>query len=458
MALYIAMATFNLYRLMFPLAMIDLSHYSKDTYVKPLWKSATPMYLQVYLSTRPTFNVAFLEESFEENRDSRNVELLWDERVGENSPSFSKSFLVTVSDCIDATRDCNDKSLDAATKWLDEAEQQALERGEAGVLSVVSGAGQGIESTSILLTAYMTVTDKLQSLLRALRILSTVEKGQFSQDSTQELTRARATVKLSSHSPLWLALQRNSTLFAHVVLLNAEHGAANDWPPIGLNETKERFVSAGRSHRILLGSVKLLKWDSPSHVTPPSRILYHDLIYIVKHYILQKTDERPPWDMEYAKPENHAMYAQAQQMKQQGIGYPYWKPMVSIKYINDLVDYPIDLAHLSGMPLVQFRPSNQHPTGYTFTPSIHVDEIGLTSEKYIPMNETVTSLPLRISFDRSDIEHAFSTASATAGSISPARWRLLSHLSQAIESQKALGFDESDIDDVRRLIADTNGT
>ena len=37
-------------------------------------------------------------------------------------------------------------------------------------------------------------------------------------------------------------------------------------------------------------------------------------------------------------------------------------------------------------------------------PALHVDEMGLTSEKYIPVNETLTSLPLRITVDRSDME------------------------------------------------------
>ena len=32
-------------------------------------------------------------------------------------------------------------------------------------------------------------------------------------------------------------------------------------------------------------------------------------------------------------------------------------------------------------------------------PGLHVDEIGLTSEKYIPVNGTVHSLPLRTSFN-----------------------------------------------------------
>lgn len=31
-----------------------------------------------------------------------------------------------------------------------------------------------------------------------------------------------------------------------------------------------------------------------------------------------------------------------------------------------------------------------------YAPALHVDEIGLTSDKYIPLNESVTSLPLKI--------------------------------------------------------------
>jgi hypothetical protein len=112
------------------------------------------------------------------------------------------------------------------------------------------------------------------------------------------------------------------------------------------------------------------------------------------------------------------------------------------------------------MELVRVAKSSGHPSSIAHIPALHVDEIGLTSEKYIPLNGTISSLPLRISFDRSDIldESQAHRSTATAGGISPARWRLLSHLSQSIESQKQLGFEQSDIDDLRRLIADTNVT
>lgn len=110
--------------------------------------------------------------------------------------------------------------------------------------------------------------------------------------------------------------------------------------------------------------------------------------------------------------------------------------------------------------MVQNNKNNnqKHPTGHAFLPALHVDEMGMTSDKYIPVNDTVTSLPLRISFDRNDMEHKRIATTATAGGISPARWRLLSHLSKALETQKELGFDDSDIDEIKRLIADTNIT
>jgi hypothetical protein len=179
---------------------------------------------------------------------------------------------------------------------------------------------------------------------------------------------------------------------------------------------------------------------------------------LIQKYILGGAAERPPWDMAYSKAEDYAVFESTQKMKQQGVGYPYWKPEVSVKYVNDDVSYPLELAHMSGFQLVRIQPNSQHPSGVIYMPSVHVDEIGLTSEKYIPINNTVTSLPLRISFDRSDMEHHEMATTATAGGLSPARWRLLSHLSQSLEAQKELGFDPSDIDDVRRLIADTNVT
>ena len=207
----------------------------------------------------------------------------------------------------------------------------------------------------------------------------------------------------------------------------------------------------------------MIKFDQPHHISKPTRILYYDISYIVRRYLLGKKHERPPWDFSYSKPREYAIYESYLDMKRRHAGYPYWKPEVSIKYVQDEDSYPIHAAHMSGMPLVRLpHRTPDHPTGIAHLPALYSSEIGLTSDKFIPVNTTVTTLPLRVSFDRSDFHHDTNTydedtkkyrqskvTTATAGAISPARWRLLAHLTEALEAQKSLGFEASDIDEVR---------
>lgn len=71
--------------------------------------------------------------------------------------------------------------------------------------------------------------------------------------------------------------------------------------------------------------------------------------------------------------------------------------------------------------------------GY-YKPTIFVDEIGLTTDKYVPLNETVAALPLTLSF----------------GPLSVQRWLMMGQLKESLQAQKELGFTERDLDDVRR--------
>ena len=58
--------------------------------------------------------------------------------------------------------------------------------------------------------------------------------------------------------------------------------------------------------------------------------------------------------------------------------------------------------------LGNFDPSNgtsgNSESRMAYLPGLHVDEIGLTGEKYIPVNGSVELLQLRISFDSHDGE------------------------------------------------------
>ena len=57
-----------------------------------------------------------------------------------------------------------------------------------------------------------------------------------------------------------------------------------------------------------------------------------------------------------------------------------------------------------------------------YSPPIHVDEIGLTSDKYIPINNTIYTLSLKLSYT----------------SMSLQRWLLMSQLESSLSDQKSM--------------------
>ena len=75
-----------------------------------------------------------------------------------------------------------------------------------------------------------------------------------------------------------------------------------------------------------------------------------------------------------------------------------------------------------------------------YKPPLHVDEIGLTSDKYVPLNNTVYELPLTISYAPMTLQ----------------RFLLMSVIEESLKTQSGMGFTAQDMDDVRRLISDTS--
>jgi Cleft lip and palate transmembrane protein 1 (CLPTM1) len=474
MAVYVGVTMYSLYQVMFPLTGVDLSEYSyHDDFVHPLWHDAAAvgastkkkanLHMRVVLSTKPRFALMSLNAN---STDAKNNVVLWDERL--DRASLAKSFLLTKRPASSSSSSSSDKVLldDAshryATQWLDRRDHLDLaELSGESVLSALSAAsGQGIESTSFLLLLYESIAKQVRSVLE---LLSLVEPRMELSNAREALgIRHRETIPLPSDSPIWSALSANQTVYLHVLVLRG----VDEWPPSAPNLTEASVVmAANRAHALLIGTVNLLKYEPPHHITRPRRILYHDLVYIVRRYLLfglffgNGEITAAPWDMAATKAQAYGDYEMALRMKQERQGYPYWKPQVSIKFVSDSESYPGNHAYKSGMPMQKVGRSKQHPTGHVFLPALHVDEMSMTSDMYIPINETVTAFPLRISFDRNDIETGRRLSStASAGAMSPARWRLLQQMATGLEQQKALGFEQSDIDDVKRLIADTNVT
>ena len=108
----------------------------------------------------------------------------------------------------------------------------------------------------------------------------------------------------------------------------------------------------------------------------------------------------------------------------------YFKPEVVVKLVSDTTQYP----------------TRNVPRGFRkvhgkYKPSFYADEIGLTSDKYVPLNDTVRKLPLKV----------------TIGPMSPARSLLMMHLEHSLsDTTHGLNFPQKDVDDMRRLIADTS--
>jgi hypothetical protein len=113
----------------------------------------------------------------------------------------------------------------------------------------------------------------------------------------------------------------------------------------------------------------------------------------------------------------------------------YWKPEVAVRLVNDHNIYPFEY-----LPPAIATNALRVNGGIYYKPAIHVDEIGLTSDKYIALNKTADSLPLKITY----------------GPMLLQRWMLMQLMEESIASQAGLGFSSKDTDDVRRLISDTS--
>ena len=414
-------------------------------------------------------------------------------------------------------------SFQFANKWLEESirHEKQLQLDGGGIMAAMNSAGSGIESTSVLLTLYTSIHRNVKSVLdgvidaissgggnsdKGTRNAKQVSKDDMGQEEEgKQDEEPKSIIKISPQHSLWKSLMSNGTAYVHVLLIRQTPNVQEQSQQQLLSSAPNAKTAANHlqqlhsQHNVLFGKVTMMKRELPLHVPSPKRLLYRDVLFLLDRYITcpllgfqfhtNKNDIDdgtdcnaenmiPPWDVQYHQPKSHREYAQAQRDKKHNIKYPYWKPEVMIHLIQDDEGYPIEYANRVGFDIIQVgnggrggqrrgqqhRDTN-HPSGYSYLPAVHVDEIGLTSDKYIPINETVSALPLRIGFHGGGLstptpdDESSSTRAQTQRQVvglTPARYRLLNHLSSALESQAEMGFEQSDIDDLRRLIAETN--
>jgi len=458
--LYAYLGLSNIYRLMNPLSGIDLSVFPPSQLINPYWDTQKDVYqMKVYLSQEEQFSLSFLQadednlslkqsQGEEASKKSSSTVLLWnDPEVGASSSGvdiseLSKSFVLTPklasSGCSSMDNDknqCIDNSsvkidLEKALSWYEE------------------DTSTSFGSTSILITIYESIQNTFHSILKKLGI----SKNDTVSEGSEKKKRKPEILEVDADGPLWAALMKNNTVHAHVLLIRKPKNKQLLSISEDIQARAQELRSLIQDNSVILGTVSLIKHDEPVP-RKPTRILYRDLHYFLQRYLFSNTDLIAPWDLQSTQPKEYQDWQTALMDKENNVGYPYWKPEVAIRLVSEDAKYPMDMAPASGMQIVPIRSAKhrkQHPSGYAYLPPLHVDEMGLTSEKYIPLNRTVEAVPLRITLD---------THGMGGVPLSPQRWRLLSHLTETLKSQKETGlFEESDIDDVKSLIADTNVT
>ncbi|KAL9191256.1 hypothetical protein ACHAXT_000962 [Thalassiosira profunda] len=522
-AFYVYFAFSNLVNLMYPLRTIpqDVLEGTPDNrMVRPFWSgessgggggSEGELGLRVYLSSQPEFSLDFFssndefgtfDEEGEEESESGvksitegNSFLLWseDNALDATATFPSRSFVIVASDdpassdscSADGGETCSEdeqqtqKSLDFAHQWLEDSikHEKQLQDDGGGLMAAMNSAGGGIESTSVLLTFYTSLHRNLKHLVESvMQSISRGDEDSKDKESPQSATQKeegeepKSVIHISPDNPLWQSLMTNGTAYVHVLLVRQTPKASSEQPHL-LSASADARSAATRlqqlhtQHNVLFGAVGMMKRELPLHVPSPKRLLYRDVIFAFKKYMVcpimdDGTCESlvAPWNVGHHQPQEQEEYQTARKHKKEGIKYPYWKPEVMIHLIQEDQGYPLDYHNRIGFDIVQVRGNRQHSSGYAYLPALHVDEIGLTSDKYIPLNETVSALPLRIGFHSGVLNpgHEGDEALAPQQGLTPARYRLLNHLSSALESQREMGFEQSDIDDLRRLIAETN--
>jgi len=429
-AAYIFLSMLNMYRMMNPLYGIDLdTAFPPDStpYVSNLWAKSndnhgddqTTMGMKVYMSHLQQFNINFLSADDSDGGSSEAV-LLWNvpsmpslfssqsENEKDDDDLLSKTFVITTKQHLDE----NNGTCSANTnKYTFSTEEDDT-------------------SASFFIRGYNAIK----------RVLS----GESSKEDESDGKNATI-VSVDAKSRIWKSLMSNRTVHIHVLVTHGNKGASSS-SASSVEEKQRELQRLSRSHSLLLGQVPLVKHDEPLP-RKPTRVLIKDVWYLFQKHISRTIDATapPPWTKEGAVKkhvEEYGTYNQALTDKQNSVAYPYWKPEVAVKLVPDTTVYPIQMAANSGYKVVDLGATRQGQKNYAYLPPLDVDEIGLTSEKYIPLNETVNELPLKISLD----------------TLSAQRYRLIQHFSHSLDSQRDLGFEESDIDDVRRLISDTNVT
>ncbi|XP_031250476.1 cleft lip and palate transmembrane protein 1 homolog [Pistacia vera] len=114
----------------------------------------------------------------------------------------------------------------------------------------------------------------------------------------------------------------------------------------------------------------------------------------------------------------------------------YWKPNVTINLVDDFTRYSSNAVPPNIAPYLNVEPS----TGNYF-PTIFFNEFWLLRDKLIPLNDTVTELPLNLE----------------VGPISMTKWQLFLQIDQSFQVHRSYGsMIEGEADELKRVFLEGN--
>lgn len=218
---------------------------------------------------------------------------------------------------------------------------------------------------------------------------------------------------------VWRRLTAGRQVYLHCIIAREDSGATESAP-------------YGTGADVLYGLVPLVRKLPPSRAKPRRRLL----CAVPALRFLVPREEIAHCEGRYVEERDRYLRLVAAPADQVP-DVPKFVPEVAIRLVDESRSFDMGSAHYVAEVLHLHR---RVGGGIAYETPLHVDEVGLTSDQYVPLNETVAELPLRLSVERMGVR----------------RFRLMSVMESSLSQQKDLGFQDSDIDDVRRLVADTN--
>ncbi|CAM9425730.1 unnamed protein product [Chrysoparadoxa australica] len=126
----------------------------------------------------------------------------------------------------------------------------------------------------------------------------------------------------------------------------------------------------------------------------------------------------------------------------------YWKPEIGVRLVTDFTRWPANYMPQEVAEGLQFvgldrRGKIVYSDKYEvlkYKPPLYVDEMSMTTDKPMPINDTLSHLPLTISIEPMGF----------------LRWQVLQMVSRSLGQQKEqFGFTDKDLDDMRMLVGGT---